>query len=133
MISEEGIQPLAEKLEESILKMPAPKTPKRSKTSLWTVGYYQKFVPRFADISRVLTQLTCKDVHFKWIPVCEECFQMLKEVVQDAPILKYSDPQACYTLYTDASKYSYTGVLTQTCEDIDHPIAYVSGLSNSIT
>ena len=31
-------------------------------------------------------------------------------------------------LYTDASKYAYAGVLTQTVDETDHPIAYVSGL-----
>ena len=38
---------------ESIAKMPAPKTPKEVKQFLGLVGYYRKFVPRFADISRV--------------------------------------------------------------------------------
>ena len=31
-------------------------------------------------------------------------------------------------MYTDALKYAYAGVLTQTQEDTDHPITYVSGL-----
>ena len=34
-------------------------------------------------------------------------------MLQRAPILKYPDPQASYTLYTDASKYMYAGILTQ--------------------
>ena len=84
--------------------MPAPRNPKQF---LGLVGYYRKFVPRFADISRVLTHLTKKDVEFKWTPECENCFQILKECLQQAPILKYPDPQASYTLYTDASKYTY--------------------------
>ena len=57
LISADGIQPLPEKLE-SIAKMPAPKNPKQVKQFLGLVGYYRKFVPRFADISRVLTHLT---------------------------------------------------------------------------
>ena len=77
LISEEGIQPLPEKLE-SIAKMPAPKNPKEVKQFLGLVGYYRKFVPRFADISRVLTHLMKKDVEFKWTPECENCFQILK-------------------------------------------------------
>ena len=77
LISTEGIQPLPEKLE-SIAKMPAPKNPKEVKQFLGLVGYYRKFVPRFADISRVLTHLTKKDVEFKWTPKCENCFQILK-------------------------------------------------------
>ena len=127
LISEEGIQPLPEKLE-SIAKMPAPKNPKEVKQFLRLVGYYRKFVPRFADISRVLTHLMKKDIEFKWIPECENCFQILKEFLQQAPILKYPDPQASYTLYTDASKYAYTGILTQHSNGTDHPITYVSGL-----
>ena len=127
LISADGIQPLPEKLE-SIAKMPAPRNPKEVKQFLRLVGYYRKFIPRFADISRVLTHLTKKDVEFKWTPECENCFQILKEFLQQAPILRYPDPQASYTLYTDASKYAYAGVLTQHSNGMDHPITYVSGL-----
>ena len=108
--------------------MPAPKNPKEVKQFLRLVGYYRKFVPRFADISRVLTHLTKKNVEFKWTPECENCFQILKEFLQQAPIFKYPDPQASYTLYTDASKYAYTDVLTRHSNGTDHPITYVSGL-----
>ena len=127
VISADGIQPLPEKLE-SIAKMPAPRNPKEVKQFLGLVGYYRKFVPRFADISRVLIHLTKKDVEFKWTPKCENCFQILKEFLQKAPILKYPDPQANYTLYTDAPKYAYKGILTQNTDGTDHPITYVSGL-----
>ena len=127
LISADGIQPLREKLK-SITKMPAPRNPKEVKQFLRLVGYYRKFVPRFTDISRVLKHLTKKDVEFKWMPECENCFQILKEFLQQAPILRYPDPQASYTLYTDASKYPYAGVLTQHNNGMDHPITYVSGL-----
>ena len=65
LISADGIQPLPEKLE-SIAKMPAPRNPKEVKQFLGLVGYYRKFVPRFTDISRVLTHLTKKDVEAGW-------------------------------------------------------------------
>ena len=127
LISADGIQPLPEKLE-SIAKMPAPRNPKEVKQFLGLVGYYRKFIPRFADILRVLTHPTKKDVEFKWMPECENCFQILKEFLQQAPILRYPDPQASYTLYIDASKYAYAGILTQHNNGTDHPITYVSGL-----
>ena len=57
LISDEGIQPLPEKLE-SIAKMPVPKNAKQVKQFLGLVGYYRKFVPHFSDIARSLTQLT---------------------------------------------------------------------------
>ena len=108
--------------------MPAPKNPKEVKQFLGLVGYYRKFIPRFTDISRVMTHLTKKDVEFKWTPECKKCFQILNEFLQQAPILQYPDPQANYTLYTDTSKYAYAGILTQCSNGTDHPITYVSGL-----
>ena len=67
-------------------------------------------------------------MEFKWTTECENCFQILKRSLQESPILRYPDPEANYTLYTDASKYTYAGVLTQDIDGTDHPITYVSGL-----
>ena len=53
---------------------------------------------------------------------------MLKDYLQEAPILRYPDPTADYMLYTDASKYAYAGVLTQSIDGTDHPVADTSGL-----
>ena len=62
LISGEGIEPLPEKLE-SIKEMPPPTTPKEVKQFLGLIGYYRKFVPRFADVARPLTNLTRLDNH----------------------------------------------------------------------
>ena len=109
LISDEGIQPLPEKLE-SIVKMPIPQNAKQVKQFLGLVGYYRKFVPCFSDIARPLTQLTRKNEGFNWSTECDKCFHMLKDYLQGAPILRYPDPTADYILYTDASKYAYAGV-----------------------
>ena len=53
---------------------------------------------------------------------------MLKDYLQEALILRYLDPTADYILYTDASKYTYAGVLTQSIDGTDHPVAYTSRL-----
>ena len=108
--------------------MPRPKNQKEVKQFLGLVGYCRKFVPRFADISRILNKLTRKNEEFKWTPECEKCFNMLKDYLQETPILRYPDPEARYVLYTDASKYAYAGVLKQTVDETDHPVAYVSRL-----
>ena len=80
LISEEGIQPLPEKLE-SIKTMPAPRNAKEIKQFLGLTGYYRKFVPRFSDLSRPLTRLTHKDALFKWTKECKAVFQMLKDAL----------------------------------------------------
>ena len=142
LISEEGIQPLTEKLE-SIKTMPAPRNAKEIKQFLGLAGYYRKFVPRFSDLSRPLTRLTHKDALFEWTKECKAVFQMLKDTLCQHPILKYPDPARPYILFTDASNYAWAGVLTQPYDEVDpsnpstdnkptkrihHPIVYVSGL-----
>ena len=131
LVSERGFEPLPEKLE-SIRKMPAPRTAKEVKQFLGLIGYYRKFVPRFADISRPLTKLTRHNVVFEWTDQCSKAFNHLRELLMEYPILRYPDPKQGYILYTDASGIGWSGVLTQ--EHLDekgksknHPICYVSG------
>ena len=78
LISPEGISPLPNKLD-CIQHMPAPENMKEIKQFLGLTGYYRKFVPRFADISRPLTTLTKKDKKFEWTPTCQKSFNILKE------------------------------------------------------
>ena len=118
---------MQEKLQ-SIAKMPVPQNAKQVKQFLGLVGYYRKFVPCFSNIARPLTQLTSKNEGFNWSTECDKCFDMLKNYLQEAPILRYPDPTADYILYTDASKYTYAGVLTQSIDGKNHSVAYTSGL-----
>ena len=135
LISTEGISPLPNKLD-CIQHMPVPKNAKEIKQFLGLTGYYRKFVPRFADISRPLTTLTKKDQKFDWTPACQKSFDLLKETLCSEPILKYADTSKPYTLYTDASKFGWAGVLTLSHTTVidgkssttDHPVTFVSGL-----
>ena len=103
LISTHGISPLPDKLD-TIKNMPKLKDAKEMKHFLGLTGYYRKFVPRFADISRPLTQLTKKETKFMWTPECQKSFELLKSYLCGEPILKYADTSKPYTLYTDASK-----------------------------
>ena len=135
LVSGKGIKPLPEKLE-SIKKMPAPTTPKKIKQFLGLVGYYRKFIPRFADIARPMTNMTKQDIPFEWTVQCQASFEMPKEALITSPILKYPDPNKAYTLFTDASKHAWACVLTREYQyekdgktfRINHPITFVSGL-----
>ena len=135
LISADGISPLQGKLD-TIKNMFVLKDVKEIKQFLGLTGYYRKFVPRFADISRHLTQLTKKEMKFMWTPECQKSFELLKSILCGEPILKYADTSKPYTLYTDASKYGWAGVLTQShttvidgkSDTTDHPVAFIRGL-----
>ena len=113
-----------------------PKTPKEVKQFLGLIGYYRKFVPRFSDLAWPLNALTRKDVEFEWTRMCQESFELLKASLMMEPILTYPDPNFCYVLFTDASKYAWASVLTQKKTHmiegkevkILHPITYMRGL-----
>ena len=83
-----------------------------------------------------MTTLTKKDQKFEWTLASQKSFKLLKETLCCEPVLKYADISKPYTLYTDASKYGWAGVLTQKhTPDIngkrittDHLVAFVSGL-----
>ena len=135
LISTDGISPLPDKLD-TIKNMPTPEDMKEIKQFLGLTGYYRKFVPRFADIPRLSTQLTKKEMKFVWTLECQKSFELLKSFLSGKPILKYADTSKPYTLYTDASKYRWAGVLTQSHTTVidgksvttDNPVAFVSGL-----
>ena len=135
LISVNGIQPLPEKLD-SIHNMPKPRSPKEIKQFLGLTSYYRKFIPQFSDMARPLTKLLAHDCEFVWTNQCDISFQMLKDTLCSALILKYPDTSKPYMLYTDASKYGWAEVLTQRHTStvdgkeitMDHPVLYVSGL-----
>ena len=135
MISGDGIVPVPEKLE-SVEQMPPPTTPREVKQFLGLIGYYRKFIPKFADIARPLNALTRKDTDFEWKDICQQSFELLKNKLLEALILQYPDPSKPYVLFTDASKYAWSCVLTQEYshviegkeKQVLHLITYMSGL-----
>ena len=116
--------------------MPKLRSPKEIKQFLGLTGYYRKFILRFSDISRPLTKLLAHDCEFTWNNQCDISFQMLKDALCSALILKYADMSKPYTMYTNASKYGWAGVHTQKHTPIikgkeimmDHPVSYVGEL-----
>ena len=67
-----------------------------------------------------------KDIQYLGHLTSDEGIQPLPEKLP--LILRYPEPTADYILYTDPSKYAYAGVLTQSIDGTDHPVAYTSGL-----
>ena len=90
LISVDGIQPLPKKLD-SICNMPKARLPKEIKQFLGLTGYYRIFIPHVSDMARPLTKLLAHDCEFVWGKQCDISFQMLKDTLHSAPILKYPD------------------------------------------
>ena len=62
-----GIRPLPTK-KHTMQHMQPPTTPKQVRAFLGLVGYYRKFIKRFAKLAKPLTLLTRQQVKFEWTP-----------------------------------------------------------------
>ena len=134
VLDEEGIHPIPDKVTK-LNEMPPPRTVKEVQQFMGLANYYRKFIPRFSDIARPITELTRKDVDFVWTDERQQSFDMLKSHLSSAPILRYPELDRPFFLYTDASKYAWGAVLTQPHKFEDGleshlPVHYCSGLLN---
>ena len=87
-----GIKPQTEKIK-AICDMKPPTNQKGVREFLGVVGYYRKFINRFAGAARPMTKLTRKDTEFSWSEECQAGFDYLKTCPTKDPILKYPDPR----------------------------------------
>ena len=69
LISEQGIQPLLEKVT-AIEKLKEPSKIEELHHALGLTGYYRKFVLLFVDIAKSLNKLLKKDTKFQWSLQC---------------------------------------------------------------
>jgi len=112
----------------AIKDAPRPETKKQVRSFLGLIGFYRKFVPNFAAIASPLTALTKKGQPNK-VPwgVCQEnAFNVLKQRLISAPILKLPELSKTFVLRTDASDTGLGAVLLQEQEGVKLPIAYAS-------
>lgn len=114
---------------ETIINYPTPTNKKEVKRFLGIASWYRKFVPNFSSIAGPLNKLTStnkKTNPFAWTTQAEESFNKLRELLVSAPILSCPNFNLPFQVHTDASDYGVGGMLTQTIEGIEHPIAYYS-------
>ena len=129
-VSDKGVSVDPAKVE-AMQSVPAPRTVREIRAFLGMAGYYRRFVSQFATIALPLTELTKKDVAFKWTNDCQQAFDELKKKLTTAPVLAYPSMQRPFVVYTDASGVGIGAVLAQPDEDGEEKV--VSYLSQKLT
>ena len=131
-LTAQGVRPNSKKVE-AVKCFPRPSTVKEVKSFLGLANFYCRHIPDTARISRPLTLLTRKDVHFDWTEECEVAFCDIKERLVSAPVLHPPDQTQPFQLWTDASERGFGAVFEQTVgESRRHPIAYASRATNDV-
>jgi RNase H-like domain found in reverse transcriptase len=99
--------------------------------TLGVLGYQRRFIPRFMDIVRPLTNLLKKGVKFIWTPECKSAVDQLIESVITDPVLQQPDHTKPYTLEVDASQYTSGAILYQPDDQSQlQPVGYYSKTFN---
>lgn len=128
VVDANGLRTDPEKVE-AILNYPTPSNRKELKRFLGTATWYRRFVPSFSTIAGPLNKLTSNKKNtppFKWTDEAEIAFKKLKECLVSAPVLSCPDYNLPFEVHTDASNYGIGGMLTQSVNGKEHPIAYMS-------
>ena len=108
---------------EDVKSWPVPDCLKSVRQFLGFVGFYRRFIQRFADVATPLVYLTGKDVPFVWDSGCSAAFHELRAALIDAPILAFPTETGQYILDTDASNFGLGGVLSQIQNDQERVVA----------
>ena len=112
IINRYGIKP-TQKYKQKILKVKQPTNKTEVQQFLGLINYLYRFIPLLGDKEKVLTDLTHKNVNFKWENKHQKAFDNLKHLIQKTEFLHHPDITKPFQVFTDASKYGIGGVLTQ--------------------
>jgi hypothetical protein len=94
---------------------------------LGLVNYFRKFIEHYSEIAVPLTNLTKKSHPWVWTGRCQDAFELLKQKLIEAPLLRTLDERLPYEVVTDVSDLGLAGVLLQE----GHPVAFESRKLNS--
>src|SRR4030088_2468869 len=87
-----------------IKKWTPPETVKQVRSFLGFCNFYRKFIGRYAEISKPLTELTRTETPFIWNEERQQAFDTLKAKGMEAPLPQTPNPTKQCILQTNPSK-----------------------------
>ncbi|GKA17170.1 putative reverse transcriptase domain-containing protein [Tanacetum coccineum] len=115
LVNSEGIHVDPSKIE-AVKNWKPPKTPTEIRSFLGLAGYYRRFIANFSKIAKPLTLLTQKNKKFDWGDEKENTFQILNDMLCDAPILAFPVGQYDLSEFTVTLEYKVFGYVMNACE-----------------
>lgn len=126
ILGQNGLRPNPDRVS-AIVNYERPTSLKALRRFLGMCNYYRRFLANYSTITQPLTDLLRdKPKTVCWNDKADVAFNTIKERLISAPILTNPDFSLPFTIHCDASDAAIAGVLTQTHEGIEKPIAYYS-------
>jgi hypothetical protein len=108
------------------LSFPRPSTRKQLQSFLGLAGYYRKYIPHYASLSAILSDLLKKGSKFVWSPETDRAFLDIKSRLASRPILRPPDFSKPFIVAVDASDLAIGATLMQESEGVEHPVCFIS-------
>ena len=125
VVGKNGIEPDPEKVDK-IVNYSSPINLRDLRGALGLFSYYRRFIKNFSQIADPLYELLKKDVPYQWTERQQQAFDILKERLSSAPIVRYPNMEKPFLLYTDASGTGLGAVLSQQDGKEEYVVAYAS-------
>lgn len=91
----------------------SPKNVSEVRSFIGLANTFRDFIPQLSVIAKPLTGLCSKGTTFKWTPLCQQAFETIKQLADQAPVLHFPDPAQQLLIQTDASTQGIGAVLLQ--------------------
>ena len=129
-VNGEGIKPLATKVD-AISKMDKPTDYSGLRRFMGMIGFYCRFIPRYAELSYPLYDLLSsydkEPKTFEWTKHASAAFETVKTALTNYILLHHPSPQSeTFHLVTDASRFAIGSTLHQVIDGIPHPLSFYS-------
>jgi hypothetical protein len=108
------------------LEFPAPTDVKGVSRFVGMTNFYQKLIPKFADIAKPLNGLRKKGARFVWGKDQQMALKQLKRAISQPPVLAMTDFSKTFILQTGASGVGVAAVLLQEQDGVRRPTADAS-------
>jgi hypothetical protein len=110
-----------------IIDWPEPKNTTQLRLFLGFGNFYRRFIRKYLDVVKPLNDLFKKDTVFHWNEEAQKAFDNLKKQFTKQPVLMMPDMTRAFQIESDASKFAYGAVITQTDSNgARHPVAFLS-------
>ena len=112
IVNKNGIKPNSHKVE-AIHAARSPIDKSELRTFLGAIGFMQRFIPDFAQLTAPLTDLLKKNVHYEWTEERERSFQLVKSYLSASTLLNPPRGDGPFVILTDASSRGVGAALLQ--------------------
>jgi hypothetical protein len=110
-----------------------PRNVKEIQSFLGKINFLRRFIPNFAEIVKLITDMLKKDSEVKWKSESKTSFQCIKKVISEALVLTSPDYTKEFLIFSFSSEHTIAAVLLQKNEEsFERPIAFFSKILRDV-